>query len=49
MHNLKDLRLNFENFKKKITSRNTKVDFDQILLLDKKNRELIQKKEMLEK
>tara|TARA_S200000501_G_scaffold296398_1_gene282516 strand:+ start:1005 stop:2264 length:1260 start_codon:yes stop_codon:yes gene_type:complete len=49
MHNLKDLRSNFENFRKKISTRNIKIDFDEILLLDEKNRKLIQEKEAFEK
>ena len=49
MHNLKDLRNNFDDFKKKIATRNIKIDLDEILLLDEKNRKLIQEKELLEK
>ena len=49
MHNLKDLRNNFDDFKKKIATRNIKINFDEILLLDEKNRKLIQEKELLEK
>ena len=49
MHNLKDLRSNFDDFKKKIATRNIKIDLDEILLLDEKNRKLIQEKELLEK
>ncbi len=49
MHNIKDLRNNFENFKKLIKSRNINSDLDEILILDKSNRDLIQKKEKLEK
>ena len=49
MHNIKVIRQNFDEFKKKISDRNIKIDFDKILLLDKENRELIQKKEALEK
>ena len=48
MHNLKEIRKNPANFKKKIEERNTKVSFDNLIELDKKNRELIQKKESLE-
>ena len=48
MHNLKDIRKDFTLFKKKIEERNVKVNFDNINKLDKKNRELIQKKESLE-
>jgi len=48
MHNIKDLRNNFENFKNIIKSRNISIDLDQILVLDQKNRKLIQEKEALE-
>ena len=48
MHNIKDIRNNFDNFKNIIKSRNISVNFDQILDLDKKNRILIQEKETLE-
>ena len=48
MHNLKEIRKIPANFKKKIEERNTKVNFDNLIELDKKNRELIQKKESLE-
>ena len=48
MHNIKDIRNNFDNFKNTIKSRNISIDLDQILLLDKKNRKLIQEKESLE-
>ena len=47
MHNLKNLRKNFNYFKKKILTRNTKIDLNEILLLDEKNRKLIQEKETL--
>ena len=43
MHDLKFIRNNFELFKK-ITERNSKINFDEIRDLDKQNRELIQKK-----
>ena len=48
MHNIKDLRNNFENFKNIIKSRNISINLDQILDLDQKNRKLIQEKETLE-
>ena len=48
MHNLKEIRKNVDIFKKKISERNTKIDLDNLLKIDKKNRELIQKKETLE-
>ena len=49
MHNIKDLRKNFDEFKKIIKSRNTLINLDSILELDIKNRKLIQNKENLEK
>ena len=49
MHNIKDIRNNFDNFKNIIKSRNISIDLDQILDLDKSNRKLIQEKETLEK
>ena len=48
MHNIKDIRNNFNNFKNIIKSRNISIDLEQILDLDKKNRKLIQEKETLE-
>ena len=48
MHNLKEIRKNIDLFKKKILERNFKVNLDNLLEVDKKNRELIQKKESLE-
>ena len=48
MHNIKDIRNNFDNFKSIIKSRNVSIDLDEILDLDKKNRKLIQEKETLE-
>ena len=49
MHNIKDIRKNFEDFKKSMELRNTDLDFEYILSLDEKNRALIQEKENLEK
>ena len=49
MHNIKDLRKNFENFKNLLKNRNVEIDLDLILKLDEKNRDLIEKKEKLEK
>ena len=48
MHNLKDIRKNFDFYKKKINERFTKIDLDKLMSLDKKNREIIQNKEKLE-
>ena len=48
MHNIKDIRKNLERFKKKILERNNNTNFDNLISLDKDNRDLIQKKELLE-
>ena len=48
MHNLKEIRENLEHFKTSLSHRNSEVDYDQILDLDKKNRHLIQEKEKFE-
>ena len=44
MHNLKEIRKNFENFKKTLENRSVEIDFLSLEKFDKKNRELIQKK-----
>jgi seryl-tRNA synthetase len=49
MHDIKYIRDNFSDFKKKISNRNNTTRIDDILNLDKKNRLLIQEKETLEK
>ena len=49
MHNLKDIRNDFELFKKELQKRSVKTDFDLLKKLDEKNRLFIQKKEILEK
>ena len=48
MHNIKFIRKEPELFLKKIKQRNADLDLTAFLDLDKKNRELIQKKEKLE-
>ena len=48
MHNLKDLRKNLENYRKKFNDRNFNFDIDEFIRIDKKNRELINQKELLE-
>ena len=48
MHNLKQIRENLEYFKKSLSHRNSETNYDQILDLDKKNRQLIQEKEKFE-
>jgi len=47
MHNLKLIRENSDTFKKKIFNRNVNLNLNELLNLDKKNRDLIQKKEKL--
>jgi len=48
MHNIKDIRKDLEFFKKKISERNSLINFDDLIDHDKDNRELIQKKEKKE-
>ena len=48
MHNLKELRKNLETFKKKFKDRNLDFNTDEFNKADKANRELINKKELLE-
>ena len=48
MHSLKDLRKNLEIFKKKFKDRNLDFNTDEFNKIDKINRELINKKELLE-
>ena len=49
MHNLKEVRKNFESFKESLKKRSVNIDFSKLEDLDKKNREFIQEKENLEK
>ena len=49
MHNLKEIRKDFDFFKKSLEKRATDINFDKLKDLDIKNREFIQKKENLEK
>ena len=49
MHNLKEIRKDFDTFKKALKKRNIDIDFSKLEKLDHQNRELIQKKENLEK
>ena len=44
MHNLKEIRKDFEEFKNKLKNRNIEIDIDNLKNLDEKNRNLIQKK-----
>ena len=48
MHNIKLIRDEYDSFLKKLKNRNIEVNLKDILDLDKKNRELIQKKEKFE-
>ena len=48
MHNIKDIRKNLDFFKKKILERNSSINFDDLILFDKDNRELITQKEKKE-
>ena len=48
MHNIKEIRKDFKNFKNQLKSRNIDVDVVNLKDLDEKNRNLIQKKENLE-
>ena len=45
MHNIKDIRNNFEDFKNSIKHRNIDINLDEIVELDKKNRNFIHDKE----
>ena len=49
MHNLKEIRKDFDAFKKNLEKRSVDIEFDKLKDLDLNNRELIQKKESLEK
>ena len=49
MHNIKEIRKDFSKFQKSLEKRNIIVDFEKIQKLDEQNRDLIQKKESLEK
>jgi len=49
MHNLKEIRKNFSEFAKSLEKRSVNINFLNLQKLDELNRELIQKKETLEK
>ena len=49
MHNLKEIRKNFDAFEKELRKRAVDINFSQLRKLDIQNREFIQKKENLEK
>ena len=48
MHNIKQIREDPNYFTKKLNDRNINIDLKKLLMLDKDNRALIQKKEKLE-
>ena len=48
MHNLKEIRKNFDDFKDALKGRFLKIDVNELKDLDIKNRNFIQKKESLE-
>lgn len=48
MHNIKDIRKNYDHFAKSLEKRFLTIDIDKIKNLDEKNRALIQKRENLE-
>jgi len=48
MHSIKDIRKDLDFFKKKISERNSSINFDDLIIFDKENRELIQQKEKRE-
>jgi seryl-tRNA synthetase len=48
MHNIREIRADFDYFKNQLKSRNIDVDIDKIRELDETNRKYIQKKEALE-
>ncbi len=49
MHNLKEIRKDYSKFEKDLEKRSVKIDFHNLKKLDELNRDLIQKKENLEK
>ena len=49
MHNLKEIRKDFDTFKKSLEKRSVDIDFNKLKDLDIQNRDFIQKKEALEK
>ncbi len=48
MHNIKEIRKDFSSFKESLKKRSINIDFDKLKDLDIENRNLIQKKEILE-
>jgi len=48
MHNIKEIRKDFDHFKNQLKRRNINLDVNNLKLLDEENRKFIQKKESLE-
>ena len=48
MHNIKEIKKDLDFFKKKISEKNSSINFEDLITLDKDNRELIQQKEKKE-
>ena len=46
MHNLKEIRKDFNAFEEALLKRSINIDFDKLKDLDKRNREFIQKKKI---
>ena len=49
MHNIKDIRKDFIAFAKSLEKRSININFEKLQKLDELNRDLIQKKESLER
>tara|TARA_B100000674_G_scaffold489396_1_gene503318 strand:- start:140 stop:1399 length:1260 start_codon:yes stop_codon:yes gene_type:complete len=49
MHNIKEIRKNYQNFEQRLKIRNVNININDLKKLDEKNRNLIQQKETLEK
>ena len=48
MHNIKEIRKDLNFFKKKISERNSSINFEKLMIFDKNNRDLMQQKEKKE-
>ena len=46
MHNIREIRKNFDQFKNQLKRRNIDLDIDNLKNLDEQNRKLIQKKKI---
>ena len=49
MHNLKEIRKDFDTFEESLKKRSVDIDFNKLKDLDIQNRDFIQKKEALER